>query len=153
TEGTRNHDLPGWPRYRQLDGEDAAARELFVAIQKSEASLFLEEAEKNPRGAGDGLAGRCQELQQRLYGFQAGVVRTLALEDLAPLYLVACDPRVHPSPLATSLLSNFLYQQAPRAALTGGSSPSPFKKLVLAWMNAQTEDNAVLQMLYLVNNL
>ena len=48
------------------------------------------------------------------------------LEDLAPLYLVACDPRVQPSPLATSLLSSFLYQQAPRAALSGGPSASPF---------------------------
>jgi len=66
---------------------------------------------------------------------------------------VACDPRVRPSPLATSLLSSFLYQQAPRTALAGGPSPSPFKKLVLAWMNRQTDDSAVVQMLYLANNL
>jgi hypothetical protein len=152
-QGTKNHDLPGWQQYRRLAGEDAPARELFVAIQKSEAGLFLEDVEKNPRGAGDQLVGRCQELQQRFYGLQGGIVRQLTLEDLAPLYLVACDPRVQPSPPATSLLSSFLYQQAPRTALTGGSSPSPFKKLVLAWMNRQTDDTSVMQMLYLANNL
>jgi hypothetical protein len=152
-EGKKNHDLPGWPLYRKLAGDDATARELFVAIQKSEAGLFLEDVDRNPRAAGEQLGARCQALQQRLYGFQAGVVHPITLEDLAPLFLVACDPRVRPSPPATSLLSSFLYQQAPRTALTAGPSPSPFKKLVLAWMTQQTDDNAVMQMLYLANNL
>jgi hypothetical protein len=152
-EGKKGHDLPGWQQYRKVAGEDAPARELFVAIQRSEAGLFLEGVERSPRTAGDQLAARCQDLQQRLYGFQAGVVHPITVEDLAPLFLVACDPRVHPSPLATSLLSSFLYQQAPRTALTGSPSPSPFKRLVLAWMNHQTDDNSVMQMLYLANNL
>jgi hypothetical protein len=42
-------------------------------------------------------------------------------------------------------MSNFLYQPAPRAALGAGSN-SPFKKLVLAWMYRQTDDEAALQM-------
>jgi hypothetical protein len=153
-EGARSHDLPGWPLYRKLVGSDRAARELFISIQKSEAGLFLEDLDQSAKGAGEQLAGRCQELQQRLYALQPGLVRQqITLEDLAPLYLVACDNRVQPSAFATSMLSSFLYQQAPRTALTETPSHSPFKRLVLAWMNQQTDDNAVMQMLYLTNNL
>lgn len=152
-EGRKEHDLPGWKRFRKIAGNDAASRDLFIAIHRSEGGPFLEDVERKPRQAADVLASRAQAIWQTLYG---GVrvgrgARSVALADVAPLYLAGSDPAVVGHLTSSNQLLNFLWQPAPQAALRGG--PSPFKKLVLAWMSVQTDDNVVQQMFNVINNI
>jgi hypothetical protein len=125
-EGKLAHDLPGWERYRKIAGEDAAARALFVEIQKNDTG-FLRDAEQDPGRAGEQCAGLCQDLFQKLYGGPFVGNRPVRLAELAPLLLVAADPKVRVPLQQRYLISTFLYQPETRSALAGGS-PSPFKK-------------------------
>ncbi len=40
TEGSQEHHLPGWKRYRELVGDSRAARELFAAMMRSDGPLL-----------------------------------------------------------------------------------------------------------------
>jgi hypothetical protein len=154
TTGKLKHDLPCWERYRQIAGEDTGARQLFIDMQKNDTGL-LHDAQCDPEHAGEQCAGLCQALFNKLYG--RGLLpherREVNLAEVAPLLLVASDPRVKLPVQQRYLLQNFLYQPTARAALAG-SSATPFKKLVLAWMYRQTDDElAVQQMFFLITNL
>jgi hypothetical protein len=150
-EGKRTHDLPGWERYRRVAGEDTAARELFAAMQRREAA-FLTDAAKDPNRAGEACAALCGQLYQKLYGGPSGSGRPLDLADIAPLLLVAGDSRTRVPDPARGMVGNFLYQPQARAALT--TPGSPFRKLALAWMERQTDDeNAARQMFFMAGNL
>jgi hypothetical protein len=150
-EGKRKHDLPGWERYRRVAGEDPAARELFVAMQRREPA-FLTEAAKDSNRAGEACAALCGQLYQKLYGGPSGSGRQLDLADLAPLLLVAGDPRTRVPDPARGMVCNFLYQPQARAALI--TPGSPFRKLALTWMERQTDDEtAARQMFFMAGNL
>jgi hypothetical protein len=150
-EGKQQHDLPGWERYRRVAGEDAAARELFVAVQRQDAG-FLPDTDQHPEQAGERCANLCQQLYQRLYGGPWTPNRQLDLAEVAPLLLVASDPRTTMPLQSRYLVSNFLYQPSVRAALA--QAGSPFKKLTLAWMERQVDDDvAGQQMFFTVANL
>src|SRR5262249_39512335 len=58
-DGKETHDLPGWRRYRAIAGEDAAARKLFIDIQKADTG-FLSDVDRDPDHAGR----QCGELAQ-----------------------------------------------------------------------------------------
>jgi hypothetical protein len=131
-------------------GRDAAARALFVAMQQHDTG-FLTDTANDPARAGDLCAALCQQLFQRLYANPGVPARPLELAELAPLLLVAGDPRTNVPPQSRFLVANFLYQPPVRAAL---ANDTPFKKLVLAWMDRQTDDeDALQQMFFVVANL
>jgi hypothetical protein len=152
-EGKQRHDLPGWERFRKLAGEGRAARELFAEIQKGDSVYFLQDVDRHPEKAGSLCEGRCQDLQQKLYGgFRGG--QPLALHEVAAVLLVAADPKVSMPGLPAYTVGNFLYQSSARTALTVGPQPSPFRKLVLAWMRRQAaDDNGIYQALQVATNL
>jgi hypothetical protein len=150
-EGKHKHALPGWERYRRVAGADAAARDLFVAMQRVEPG-FLADAAKDPDRAGETCAALCQHLYQKLYGRPIAPNRRLEVAELASLLLVAGDPRTRVPDPARGMVANFLYQPSARAALA--TPGSPFRKLALAWMERQTDDDsAAQQMFYMVGNL
>ncbi len=150
-EGKKKHDFPGWKRYRRVVGEDAAAREFFAAVQRVETG-FLAAADKDPDRAGEACAALCQQLHQKLYGGPPLPNRQLDLVEMAPLFLVAGDPRTQVPAQSRYLVSNFLYQPSARTALA--TADSPFRKLALAWMERQLDDEvACQQMFFMVGNL
>lgn len=150
--GKKEHDLPGWKRFRKIAGTDTAARDLFIAIQRSEGAAFLEDVERKPKQAADLLAGRSQEVWQSIYGMRiGGRAHTLTLAEVAPLYLAGSDPALVGTSTAGNQMLNYLWQPQPQAALRGGASP--FKNLVLAWMAVQTDDNVVQQMFNVINSI
>jgi hypothetical protein len=169
-EGKKQHDLPGWRRYRTVAGNDLPARQFFVEMIKADNG-FLADTDKDydPTGerspkepaaeekkagdnAGELCAGMAQTLFQKMYGNRFGGGQVNAAE-VAALLLVASDPDVRMPNQTRYMMSNFLYQQSVRAALTGPSS-SPFKKILVAWMYRQTDDLASLQqMFHLTTNL
>jgi hypothetical protein len=151
-EGKRQHDLPGWRRFRAVAGEDAAARELFIAMCRLDTG-FLADTEKDAKRAGEECATLCGQLFGKLYGQASGRTGRIELAEVAPLLLVAGDARTEMPPQPRQMVVNFLYQPTVRTALTGTNNP-PFKKLVLAWMARQTdEEDAAQQMFFAVQNL
>jgi hypothetical protein len=148
-DGKREHDLPGWRRFRAVAGGDAEARKLFVEMQKGDSSTFLLDVDKDPGHAGDLCYARCQHMQERLYGrLRTGLTSRdhtpVSLAEMAAVLLVSSDPKVNMPNFSSYMVGNFLYQQAARNAL-GGGKPTPFRKLVLAWIERQVGDDNGLQ--------
>jgi hypothetical protein len=148
-EGKREHDLPGWRRFRGVVGDGPEARQLFVEMQKGEPCTFLLDVEKDPGHAGDLCYARCQQMQEKLYGrFRTGLdtgnQTPVTLAEMAAVMLVASDPKVQMPNFSSYMVGNFLYQQVARNALTG-TRPTPFRKLVLAWIERQVGDDNGLQ--------
>lgn len=148
-DGKREHDLPGWKLYRELVGNDAEARRFFVEAFLANLPL-LQIFEKDPRRAGAVCSERCQEMQRGLGGFPTTGPE---INDLAPLFLVASDPRSGSDTTPAYALAGMLYRQGPRQAMTAAGPPSPFKRLVLAWMGRQSNDHATGYILDLAMNL
>ncbi len=150
-EGRHKHDLPGWERYRKVAGEDAPARELFAAMQRLDTG-FLADTERNPEHASEHCALLCQQLYQKLYGNPWAPNRRLDAAEVAPLLLVAGDSRTEMPPQLRSLVANFFYQPSIKEELSAAGSP--LRKLALAWMERQTDDDtACQQMFFMVGNL
>jgi hypothetical protein len=152
TEDKRDHGVPGWSRFRKVAGADVAARKFFVAVCRQDTGL-LADTEKDPTRAGGCCATVCTQLFQKLYGPQARSGGQVEPAELAPLLLVAGDPRTNMPSQPRTMVVNFFYQPAIRAALLGDTNPA-FKKLALAWMERQTDDeDAAQQMFFAVQNL
>jgi hypothetical protein len=152
-EGKGKHDLPGWERFRKMVGDDPAAKLLFTEIIRSEQGQFVAEADAQPDQAGQALLARAQELQQSLYNPQFGGPRPLAVGDVAALLFVAADPRVKVPIQAVYSLNSFFYQPTVRGSITGSNATSPMRRLLVRWMEEQSDPNAAQQMLYLAMNL
>jgi hypothetical protein len=181
--GKKEHDLPGWARFKAITGDSPAARQLFAEMMKGDGGRFLADYDASwdrrrdsaagtakpaaagadaptPEAASDLFLGRCQALQERLYGnmrmgglAQPGNQPQITVGEVASVLFVAADGRLRLPPNAGWVVPQFLYQPAPRQALTEGTQPSPFRKLLLAWMNNQTDENGMQQVFYLAINL
>jgi hypothetical protein len=158
-DGKGDPGLPGWARYRRLAGDTPAARAYFAEMQKGEAGLFLADCEASPEQAGEIAQGLAASLQQRLYGgrraFRNGGPQpsAVALGEVGALLLVASDPGVRLAPQASWMIPQLLYQPQVRTAVTGGSQPSPLRKILGAWMARSTDDVGLQQVLHLAMNL
>lgn len=178
----KQHDLPGWDRFKGITGDNSAARKLFAEVMKGDGGRFLADydaawgrrqaAAPKPEGKGgpagtsapdpaaDLFLGRCQMLQERMYGNMRmggfrnpGTSPQITLGEVASVLFVASDSRLHLPPNAGWVVPQFLYQPAPREGLTQGPQPSPFRKLLLEWMKSQTDENGMQQVFYLAINL
>jgi hypothetical protein len=148
-DGRQEHHLPGWERYRQVAGQDAAARAFFATLLRHDMN-FLADVEKDPARAGERCSEQCHELFGRMvYGGMPGVRTPLDLADVAEVLLVAGDPRVTVPPQSRPWVSTFFYQEPVLSALRGGEQ-TPFRKLVVAWMERQTDDEDAAQQMFLV---
>jgi hypothetical protein len=146
TEGKHKHDLPAWERFRKLVGQDRADRDFFAAMLRHDAG-FLADVERHPDRAGELCAEQCRLMFQRLYGGTPGPRVPPEVAEVAPVLLVAADPATRFPPEVRPLVANFFYQETVRSALR---SPSPFRKLVVAWMARQTDDEDAAQQMFFV---
>ncbi|HTU17955.1 MAG TPA: hypothetical protein VMG10_07815, partial [Gemmataceae bacterium] len=106
---------------------------------------------------GERCAQLCQELvnRQRAQLFMNGksAIQGISLTEIAPLLLVAADPKVTIPVQHRYLFGNLLYQTVVQNELRAGR-PTPFKKILLAWMERQAEDEMTAQILFdTINNL
>jgi hypothetical protein len=152
TEGKQEHDFPGWKRFRKAVGDDSAARGLFAEMQKSETATFLAQCDARPDAAAGMIHARAALLQQKLYNPEHGH-QPVSLAEVATLLFAGSDERVRMPIQAIYILNSFFYQPTIRAAVTVPASSSPFKRLLLSWMNGQTEPSAVQQVLNMAMTL
>ena len=139
-QGAQEHDLPGWPRYRGLVGDSAAARELFVEMQRAE-SMLLESVTADAEAAAETLALRCEDLQQAVNRPFDDEGRPLSLGSIAAVFFVGSDSRVAVNDRVAAYLHNFSYQPALQTALGGGSKVEPLKRILGAWVARNTGSN------------
>ena len=137
--GRSAHGLPGWQRYAQLVGDSAAARELFVAMQREEPYL-LEAAQMNPLLVADTFTTRCEQLQQQVFATDLSQRRSVSLATVAALFFVASNPQVNVSDEMISYLHSLSYQPAFQQALQirGDRMEHPLRKLLGAWVARST---------------
>jgi hypothetical protein len=137
TAGSTDHGLPGWDRYRKLVGENSAARQLFVEMQRAESEM-LESAAADPASIGGVLEGRCAEVQRQLYQSNGEQRQPLSVGSVAALIFVAGDAEVPLTDRLGSYLNNFCYQPMPQQALMSGDHSEPLKKLLGVWVGRNT---------------
>lgn len=134
TDGSRGYDLPGWDRYRQLIGDDAIARQLFVDMQRSE-SLLIEAAIATPQSAGKLLDARLQALRADSFIEDALFEQPRSAGQAAALLFVGGDEGVPLSEASCDYIGAFVRQQSFRQQ---ASSPSrfqaPLRKLLGRWV-------------------
>ncbi len=137
-EGRREHDLPGWARYRKLVGENQAARKLFADMHRSEPGLMETSA-----GGGD-AAAEC--LQVRAYhllramqmGYTTGRTGGPPLSAVAALLFVAGDERAQVADATQMQVYNFIQQQSFQAALRSEGDGPQVNRLLGSWVARQT---------------
>ena len=131
--GAREHDLPGWQRFRQQMGETTASRRLFAEMQRNEPAL-LEAADLGVEQAGITFDDRCQQLQEamRLPGRQPE--RQASIGSIAALLFVGADSHVPINAQSAMYVTNFCGQQPFRQAAAGGETAVALKKLIGAWV-------------------
>ena len=80
-------------------------------------------------------------------------ISEVPLAEIAPLLLIAADPKVTIPAQHRYLFGNLLYQTVVQNELRAGRS-TPFRKIVLVWMERQAEDQVTAQILFdTINNL
>jgi hypothetical protein len=144
TQGLHDHHLPGWERFRQLAGETAASRQLFVEMQRAESKL-LELATADPDAASETLLQRCEELQQFNSRQMDNEGRSLSLGNIAAAFFVGSDPRVPVNDRVASFLYNFSYQPVLQTAISGRVRGEPLKRILGAWVDRTASSNHAYQ--------
>src|SRR5262249_24343845 len=112
-DGKPDHPLPGWKLFREISGHDEAARRSFASLCYSQGVL-LEQLEKDPKKAIDACAEQMKRIQQN---WQLG--SQMGPDEVLPLLLSTCHPKVKAPQMTTYALCNIFYQQKMRQALTG----------------------------------
>lgn len=128
-DDAREHNLPTWPRFREIIGSDAAARAMFVAMLRAEGDL-LSAVENNPRTAATTFQMRLQQLQVG----SASQQRELDSASLAAVLFIASDERVPSVNGNDSLLYRFCSHSSVEQVLETNDQQSIIRKLVGAWI-------------------
>lgn len=147
-EGKQAHRLPGWDRYRALIGSDATARALYVSMLRSDSKL-MEVADTAPADLGGRLAVRCQQVQQHLFG-PTGRRQELNVGEVSAILFSAITPQALIPNETVWSISNLLYQPGFRQATSSGPQAASVRKLLLTWINHQTDPYTISQALNLV---
>ena len=130
--------LPGWSQFRQMVGDDTAARGLFVDIQRAEPEL-VREAESQPKAASQQLDRRCRELYQEQYRASFGVRSQVSADSVAALMFVSASDQVEPNETSLSALQSFAFQQVFRHAVLSGPRKDALKELLGQWLERTAE--------------
>jgi hypothetical protein len=132
-DGRREHDLPGWERFRRAVGSDPAARELFVRMFRADGEL-MEAAEREPERVSGQFFGLCLQAQQR----------PVELGRAALMLFVASRPDVRSDFQGWNPVYNFLHQDAVRTGVAGPLG-APLRRLIVSFLEPRTDTAAVQQ--------
>ena len=128
------HGLAGWDRFRAAVGHDAAARQLFVDMQRSEYGL-LDAADAGPQSAGEVLAARMRQLEEgRDFTPDVFDNQQNTAARVAALLFVASDPDVPLSEEAGIYVMSLINQDPLRQAAQSGPLTAPLRKLLGGWL-------------------
>ncbi|MBC8874143.1 MAG: PQQ-binding-like beta-propeller repeat protein [Planctomycetes bacterium] len=130
SDGTGQHDLPGWKRYQETVGSDPEARKLYAEMLKTEGGL-LESFAAGGDAASSALHLRVRQVRSLVYARTVQQRRLPDISTLAAITFVASDPTARG--LATNELNNIigLYQRKEFADKVKQSKPNDAVRRVL----------------------
>jgi hypothetical protein len=143
-DGRQGLDLPGWEEFRERAGGDAAARALFVEMQRQEAPLLA---------AAFGVAARpvsqmCEERLMRLVQWQAtGDNRnaTPPIGSCAAMLFLSSIESIHVSDRGALLVDHLIQRPPLRDLLHMGNYRPAVRQLVVGWVvHCPNQNEAVL---------
>ncbi|MEQ8785655.1 MAG: hypothetical protein RIC55_05130 [Pirellulaceae bacterium] len=136
-QGKLEHDLPGWERYRQIAGDDAAARRLFAEMHQAEGALLIStEAGKVPMADALDIRYRSVYQMMRLPNSNQRVQPSLAT--VSALMFVAADPRLDSDVADDAYWSQITNSPLYRQGLTSGETKEPGRKVLGQWIALST---------------
>jgi len=152
TQGLFEHDLPGWDRYREIAGDDQAARKLFSEMHQAEGALLIStESGKVPMA--DALDIRYENVYRmmRLPNAKQRVQPSLAT--ISALMFVASDPRLIDDDESgvsnDAYWSQLLNSPVFRQGLSAGKSAAPARAVLGQWIVLPTSQRLLNQKLRL----
>lgn len=153
-ESVAGEELPGLQRYRKAIGDDAAARKLFVQMQRAEAELFLrwkeartiEEERERFTAAFD---GRCARIR---YAMSTPGGREQLVASASALMFISADPRVQLTQQATSTIYSLGNYNDLRKKLAAESTPAPLRKVASYWVAESSGEGTLQRLLFALRN-
>jgi len=132
SDGRLGLTLPGWETFRELIGDDAGARELFVEMQQQEGPLLAQMFADAESTEGRAWESRLQRLlrQRSLPG--KGAVAPSMGSCATMLFLGSLDKGDVSDQAAAMLIR--LIQQPPMREALGASHDNAGRRLVVAWL-------------------
>ena len=147
TDGRQNLSLPGWEEFQKLVGGDAAARALFVDIQRQEGALLAAVFGASRRAPEELYEARLLQVAQ----WQSVVGDRSAAPPIgsaAGMVFLGSVPQIPLSDSAASLVEN-LIQRPPIITTLQGDNPEgqeTVKKLAVGWLlNCSNKNESILR--------
>lgn len=146
TEGTDEHDLPGWERYRKDVGNDDKSRELFVEMLKDEPALMFA-CQAGGNVASDAANARARQVIGSLYNRFSRQRVVPSKGTISALVFAASHPQVKDDDglLNGQWMSN-LVGQSNFVSMLNSNPPSPAaQKLIGQWLRGESDDAGDIQ--------
>jgi hypothetical protein len=141
TEGKQTHDLPGWPRFRKLVGEDRSARELYAKMLRADGAL-MEQAENRPEVfSPDRLVIRATQMQQLGNNPRADAKDIGGEGDYASILFLSSNPKFPSGQIMPQQIGTIFYQPLMRQLLATGDHAEAMRKLAIAWFERHIEES------------
>lgn len=141
--GQLEHHLPSWDRFRREIGETREARELFVAMQRSEPGL-LQAMDDNLKEATTQFAERCESVQYTLHQ-PNDPVQSSATGTIAALLFVGGTEDVHIDDQEAIYLDIIVRYPTFDHELKGGSLAGGCRRLLGRWIARNPTPGTVTQ--------
>ncbi len=125
--------LPSWDKARRLLGDERAARELFVEMQRSERQL-LAAYDRGAEQAAPLLAARITAIKDQLRQTVNGRRLQPPVASVAALLLVISDPKIKENEQMSLQMALLCYQQHFRTALRAAPTRPLLEPLVAGWV-------------------
>jgi hypothetical protein len=141
--GIQGLTLPGWEKFRHRAGEDAAARALFVDMQRQEAALLAAAFGAGPQP----LNGIWEERLVRLVQWQVNVGDRTASPQLgtcATLLFLGSIAETEVTERGAVLVENLIQRPPIRENLQAGNYRDAIRRLVVGWIVHCPNQNEVI---------
>jgi hypothetical protein len=141
-DGSQGLTLPGWELYRERIGDDAAARALFVDMQRQEGALLAAVFDVAPQP----LDGLWEERLVRLVQWQATGDRSGVppLGTCATILFLGAVPDLEVSERGAVLVENLIQRPPLRENIQAGSHRDAVRRLVVNWIMHCPNQNEVI---------
>lgn len=137
-DGTGDHQLPGWNRFRKALGDNPTNRRLFASMIRTEAHLL--EALDSGSGLEVKFLTRARELQP-YSSFNSNGPRSAGTPSLATILFVASDKGSVVGSDAHQLIFSILQFQGTRDSLQGSPHRKVLEQMLDGWVNKTEKAN------------
>lgn len=153
TEGTDEHDLPGWDRYRRDVGNDDASRKLFAEMLKDEPALMFA-CQAGGHVASDATNARTRQVIGSLYNRFTRQRVVPSKGTISALVFAAAHPQVEDEGglLNGHWMSNLVRQSNFVSMLTAKPPSSAAQKLIGQWLRGESDDAGDIQRIRIAVN-